>query len=101
MKGKLLRLPDGTYQKTKEGKKAVQEAILFLEAVKPNPNKMKLCKALCKSAQDHATDTGDHGIFGHVGSNGCEIEERVKKYIKRIDFVGENVNYNYFFQATD
>jgi len=57
--------------------------------------------ALWKSAQSHADDTGIHGIFGHVGSDGNIIDDRVDKYIESCDWVGENCNYNYFFEALD
>lgn len=57
--------------------------------------------ALCKSAQGHADDSGIHGLFGHVGSTGSIIDDRVNKYIDECDWVGENCNYNYFFEAVD
>lgn len=57
--------------------------------------------ALCKAAQAHAEDTGKHGIFGHVGSKGQIIDDRVNKYIEKCSWVGENWNYNYFFEASD
>ena len=57
---------------------------------------MKLSKALCKSAQLHADDTGRNGIFGHIGSDGSTIDDRVLKFVENSEWIGENWNYNSF-----
>ena len=57
---------------------------------------MEVSKALCKSAQLHADDTGQHGIFGHVGSDGSIIDDRILKFVEDSEWIGENCNYNSF-----
>ena len=62
---------------------------------------MRLNRALWITAQNHADDTGRNGIFGHVGSDGTIIDDRMEPYVREADYVGENCNYNYFFEASD
>lgn len=86
---------------TKEGKAAIREAIGFLEKQEPIEGDMKICKALCRSAQMHADDTGPKGITGHFGSDGSEMHERIEKFVEYTEWMGENCNYSQFTKARD
>lgn len=68
---------------TKEGEKAVVEAIKFLEKQKPL-KPLKFSEELAAAAKDHVDDSGANGIITNVGSTGLRPEEYITKY-GRID----------------
>jgi uncharacterized protein YkwD len=68
---------------TKEGEKAVIEAIKFLEKQKPL-KPLKFSEELASAAKDHVVDSGANGIITNVGSTGLRPEEYIAKY-GRID----------------
>ncbi|CAI2368827.1 unnamed protein product [Moneuplotes crassus] len=77
---------------TKEGPKAVKEAIRFLESVEP-VHELTLSQELCSSAQDHAEDLGKNGARGHSGTDGSSVSERMARYCKPSGMKGENISY--------
>ena len=83
---------DGVWMRTREGKAAVQEAIDFLEAVKP-VEPLEWSRGLIFAAQDHCEDAGPKGIFGHTGSDGSSPFDRMDRYGTRRGFAGENIMY--------
>jgi uncharacterized protein YkwD len=68
---------------TKEGERAVVEAIKFLEKQKPL-KPLKFSEELASAAKDHVVDSGANGITSNVGSTGLRPEEYIAKY-GRID----------------
>eukprot|EP00344_Euplotes_crassus_P005966 CAMPEP_0197002582 /NCGR_PEP_ID=MMETSP1380-20130617/7049_1 /TAXON_ID=5936 /ORGANISM="Euplotes crassus, Strain CT5" /LENGTH=304 /DNA_ID=CAMNT_0042420771 /DNA_START=64 /DNA_END=975 /DNA_ORIENTATION=+ len=92
MKGKTLVRKGKPDLMTKEGAKAIKEAISFLKKQKAL-GKLKLSKELCYAAQDHAQDSGDNDMRGHKGSDGCTLTDRVKRYCKVSGCIGENISY--------
>ena len=61
-----------------EGKSAYKEAIDFLEKVTPlQPLSWNHC--LAEAATDHTKDLTKNKIFGHTGSDGSSLSERVKR----------------------
>ena len=62
---------------TQEGQAAVQEAIRFLEKQQPVPP-LQFNEALALSARSHADDQRG-GSIGHVGSNGSQPGQRIKR----------------------
>lgn len=98
--GKII-VRTGVKLVTKEGEAAIKEAIEYLEEAEPITQSLKACKALCKSAQGHADDTGPKGMTGHYGSNGSEMTERIDQYVEYAEWKGENCNYSEFNKARD
>lgn len=112
--GKRLIRPGRITLRTNEGKKAVQEAIDFLNEAEPL-GALELSKALCSASQDHANDTGSTGKTGHTGSRkflptstkilkiyfiatkrepkGSDMSSRIRRYAQWDTSVGENIHY--------
>ena len=91
-KGKFITDNDGIRIQTKEGPKAVQEAIDFLKAAKPLlPLGWK--NGLKNATKDHTEDTGPKGITGHDGSDRSKSIDRIKRYGKMGFGGGENISY--------
>ena len=61
---------------TKEGPKAVQEAINFLKKQSP-VGRLAWDANLAKAAKDHADDSNKRGIVGHTGSDGSTMSARI------------------------
>ena len=80
-----------TFQ-TNEGQSAVQEAIQFLRQQQPL-SPLKLSKGAAQAAKDHAVDQSENGGTGHVGSDGSDMGQRVKRYVKGITSLAENISY--------
>lgn len=70
-KGTLMSLPGRTPLRTKEGKKAVDEAVEFLKAAKPVPPLVQLSPGLTAAAADMVAAAGPEGIFGHTVRAAC------------------------------
>jgi len=81
---------NGRLLKTREGLAAVDEAIAYLEKVKP-VGELKLSEGLSKAAADHAGDIGSKGLMGHDGSDGSKIAQRIERYGQWKKAVGENI----------
>jgi uncharacterized protein YkwD len=90
--GTMRHLPHRPYIRTIEGKRAVVEAVEFLEAQKPLPP-LRPEKGLSRAARDHVADTGPKGWTGHVGSDDSEPGDRVSRYGRWYTRVGENIAY--------
>ncbi|GHT22938.1 hypothetical protein FACS189430_05480 [Bacteroidia bacterium] len=90
--GSLIERPGALPLKTKEGFAAIDECIKALEKAQP-AGALKPHKALCQSAQLLAKDQSRKGTTGHTSSNGNNIVQRIHKFDKTIDEVGENCSY--------
>lgn len=85
--GDFLVLPGHTKIRTKEGLRAVDEAIRFLQSAKPL-QPLVLSPGMCKAAADHCADQAGGG-FGH-GSNPAR---RMNRYGTWGSSWGENISY--------
>ena len=88
---KTLFLLDENPLETFEGIKGVEEAIRFLSVQKAVP-KLNYSEELSKAAKDHATDIGEHNLFGHDGSNGTMLSDRIEKYTEWDDSCAESID---------
>lgn len=88
----VFRLDDGTRVNTKEGRKAVTEAITVLRGLSPL-SAMEPSAFLESAAYDHAKDLGDNGIRGHEGSDGSSVADRIERYCAWRGIIGENIDY--------
>jgi uncharacterized protein YkwD len=77
--------------KTEEGWSAVEDAISFLRAAKPQ-GPLSPSNGLRLAAMAHCTDQGNSGATGHSGGGGF-IEERVKPFGTWQGGIGENLTY--------
>lgn len=80
--------------RTKEGVKAVDEAIRYLQRVSP-VHPLTYSQGMSKGAADHALDQGATGAFGHEGRDGSFAGERVNRYGEWQESVGENIAYGH------
>jgi uncharacterized protein YkwD len=76
---KLLKLPGETPILTKEGAKAVVEAIRFLHSAK-SISPLTPSKGMSSGARDHVKDQGKTGFTQHKGSDGSQVWDRVNRY---------------------
>jgi uncharacterized protein YkwD len=90
--GSLIERPGELPLMTKEGFTAIDECIKALEKAQP-VGMMKPHKALCLSAQLLAKDQSRKGTTGHTSSNGNNMVQRIHKFDKTINEVGENCSY--------
>jgi uncharacterized protein YkwD len=91
-KGKKYTPQGGFSQMTNEGWDAVEDAIRFLRATKPQPA-LTISRGLCLAAMAHVRDQSSTGATGHKGANNGFIEERLKPYGTWQGGVGENLSY--------
>ena len=87
--GKIYR---GTLQ-TEEGWAAVEEAIAFLQVLKPQPP-FNVANGLCSAALTHVKEQSGSGATGHKSAgSGAMIEDRVKPFGTWQGNIGENLSY--------
>ena len=89
---KLLKLPGETPILTKEGGRAVVEAIRYLRSIKPLPP-LNPSKGMSSGARDHVEDQGSSGSTRHKGRGGSRPWERVNRYGTWEQSIGENIAY--------
>ena len=104
LEGVLERMSGGIYYprnsdigiKTKEGEKAVKEALAVLVGKSALANLM-WSEELAELARKHVNDTGPKGLVGHDNSKGEGFSERVSAVIEsgKISFSSENLAYGY------
>jgi uncharacterized protein YkwD len=90
--GKLLKLPGEMPIKTKEGWKAVTEAIRFLHSQKPL-SPLSPSKGMSLAAKDHVKDQGSSGSAQHKGNDGSQPWDRANRYGTWQKTIGENICY--------
>jgi len=77
---------------TEEGWNAVDDAIKFLNAVKPLPPLIP-SHGLSQAALTHVKDQETTGGIGHKGGDSMMIEDRVKPFGRWEGAIGENITY--------
>jgi hypothetical protein len=77
---------------TREGWSAVEEAMKFLRAAKPQ-GPLNISPGLCLAAATHVKDQSGTGATGHKGTDSTFIEERVKPFGNWQGGIGENLTY--------
>jgi cysteine-rich secretory family protein len=77
---------------TQEGWNAVEEAIKFMRAAKPQ-GALNMSPGLCRAAATHVKDQSATGATGHRGTDSTLIEERVKPFGSWQGGIGENLAY--------
>jgi len=95
----LLKCFDGTLLKRKgfipirthEGKKAVAEAISFLEAAEPAPPIKRVSAGMSAAAADHAADLSTSGSASHSGADGSTPFDRLSRYGRWSGSAAENI----------
>ncbi len=90
-KGKTFTAPAQKALATKEGVKALDEAILALKMSRPM-EALTTSQALSKAARDHVDNTGPRGLLGHVGTDKSNPNDRAARYGAGV--VNENICYN-------
>jgi len=90
--GDLLKREGKPNLRTKEGAKAVQEAIKFVEGQSPLPD-LVWEECLAQAAKDHCLDIGPLGQMTHDSSDGRGPKDRFKKYGKFFSSYGENLSF--------
>jgi uncharacterized protein YkwD len=90
--GKEIKFSDGQVLVTNEGVSALEEAIGFVRSMKPL-SPLELRKGMILGAKDHVNDLAKTGQSGHRGSDGSITEDRLSRYGKWSDSVGEDIVY--------
>jgi uncharacterized protein YkwD len=90
---RLLKRPNKTTLRTKEGAEAVKEAIEFLKK-QPQVPPLKWSVQMAQASEDHAKDIGPKGLIQHDSSdNKTGVKERLRKYGTVIACYGENLSF--------
>ena len=88
----ILSEPDKIQIQMVEGEEVFNEAINYLNNLRPmQPFQWE--EALAQSAQEHVDDIGPKGLLLYQSSDGTEPEERITRYGKYIDSLGENIDF--------
>ena len=90
--GKEIKFSDGQVLVTNEGVSALEEAIGFVRSMKPL-SPLELRKGMILGAKDHVNDLAKTGQSGHRGSDGSITEDRLSRYGRWSDSVGEDIVY--------
>jgi uncharacterized protein YkwD len=91
MSGGVMVLPGRTRVRTKEGTRALDEAIHFLRNAQPLPP-LAFSRGMSRAAADHCADQAD-GAFGHQGKDGSHAGARIARYGTVSGGWGENISY--------
>jgi len=78
--------------RTKEGKRAVQEAINFLNR-QPSVSRLAWNNSIALASRDHVLSQGPTGQTGHVSPNGATLTTRMNKY-GTSQMMSENIQYS-------
>jgi uncharacterized protein YkwD len=89
--GKSLVLPGGTQVRTKEGRRALDDAIHFLRHARPEAP-LSLSAGMSRAAADHCADQTS-GSLGHHGSDRSTPGNRISRYGEWGGGWGENLAY--------
>lgn len=89
--GNFLVLPGQTRIHTKEGLRAVDEAIRFLRSTRPL-QPLIISPGMCQGAADHCADQ-TNGRLGHDGSDGSNPGLRMSRHGSWSLGWGENISY--------
>ena len=78
--------------RSKADTRAMEEAVKFLNSVKPLPP-LAFSNGLSMSAMAHVADQGAAGATGHNGSDHSSPWDRMARYGQKVGYVGENISY--------
>ena len=94
-KGMILERPGKVNLRTTEGRKAVKEAIEYVNKLNVSPTQPDLnwSNELWKASRDHVMDHGPKSMTGHGGSDGSTPKQRVERYCNVLVTSGENIAY--------
>ncbi len=90
--GKILHYPGDKSIKTVEGVRALNDCIQELKKMSARPL-VYPNKGLSLAARDHQKDQQKTGKTGHTGKDGSNMKERVERYGKWLNRIGENIAY--------
>jgi uncharacterized protein YkwD len=76
--GTLWKRPGRTPLRTEEGLAAYDEAIAFLESIRP-VGPLRFNEGLARAARRHAQDLGPRGALEHLGADGSRLSERLNR----------------------
>jgi len=88
----ILSEPNKIKIQMSEGDSVFEEAIRFLEDLPPL-KEFQWDENLCRSAQEHVDDIGPKGLLLYQSSDGTKPEDRIAKYGKYIENLGENIDF--------
>ena len=88
----ILNEPNKVQIKMKEGESAFIDAIKYLKSLKPIPP-LEWSDNLARSAQEHVNDIGPKGLIQYKSSDGTEPEDRIGKFGKYLESLGENIDF--------
>jgi uncharacterized protein YkwD len=91
MNGNLLVLPGQTRIRTREGTRALDEAVRFLRSTQPLAP-LTLSPGMSRAAADHCADQAAGG-FGHAGRDSSHADRRIARYGTFGGCWGENISY--------
>ncbi len=89
--GTLWRLPGKIPLRTQEGVAALDEAIRFLETVRP-AGPLRFNAGLARAARQHAQYLGSHGLLSHQGADGSGPAARLDRLGHWNTRVAENIS---------
>ncbi len=91
-KGRRIERPGKPTILTEEGAVAVDEAIGYLRNIGARPT-LTLSAGMSRGAKDHVNEMGPAGALGHRGLRGSWPTERINRYGRWREAVGENIYY--------
>jgi uncharacterized protein YkwD len=91
--GRVCLLPGNVRLRTREGVRALDDAIQFLRRAKPQPP-LALSPGLCLAAADHCREQAG-GAIGHHGSHGSDPGNRIRRYGVLSQGWAENIAYGH------
>lgn len=89
--GLLWNRPDRVPLRTDEGVAALDEAIAFLESVRP-VGPLRFNEGLARVARAHARDLGPRGSLDHTGSDGSRLSDRLNRLGTWHGLIAENIS---------
>lgn len=89
--GTLWNRPGRVPLRTEEGLAALDEAIAFLESVRPL-SPLRFNEGLARAARLHAQDLGPRGSLEHVGSDGSRLSDRLNRLGRWHGLIAENIS---------
>ena len=89
--GTLWKRPERVPLRTEEGVAALDEAIAFLETVRP-VGPLRYNEGLARAARLHARDIGPRGSLEHVGADGSRLSQRLNRIGTWHGTIAENIS---------